>query len=132
MGRQKTQSGDCPCGSGKNYEACCGPLHQGIAAPTPEALMRSRYAAYVLGLEGYLLETWHPDTRPGPLGLAEDAVRWLGLEVVRAPVPEGEAGEVEFVARYKVGGRAHRLRERSRFRRQEGRWYYVDGIFPEA
>lgn len=94
--------------------------------------MRSRYAAYVLGLEAYLLETWHPDTRPGPLGLGEDAVRWLGLEVVQAPVPKGDEGEVEFVARYKVGGRAHRLRERSHFRRQEGRWYYVDGIFPEA
>lgn len=132
MGRQKTQSGGCPCGSGNSYEACCGPLHQGVPAVTPEALMRSRYAAYVLGLEAYLLETWHPGTRPGPLGLGEDAVRWLGLEVVQAPVPKGDEGEVEFVARYKVGGRAHRLRERSRFLLQEGRWYYVDGIFPEA
>jgi len=132
MGRQKTQSGGCPCGSGNSYETCCGPLHQGGPAVTPEALMRSRYAAYVLGLEAYLLETWHPGTRPGPLGLGEDAVRWLGLEVVQAPVPKGDEGEVEFVARYKVGGRAHRLRERSRFRLQEGRWYYVDGIFPDA
>jgi SEC-C motif-containing protein len=122
----------CPCGSGKPYAACCGPLHAGTAAATAEALMRSRYGAYVLGLEEYLLATWHPQTRPAALGLGEEApAKWLGLAVKRHEA-EGDAASVEFVARYKVGGRAHRLHEVSRFRREGGRWYYLDGEFPAS
>lgn len=93
--------------------------------------MRSRYSAYVLGLTDYLHRTWHPTTRPALAELAADAAgKWLGLEVKRH-VPDGDRATVEFVARYKTGGRAHRLHEISRFVRDGGQWLYVDGSFPE-
>jgi SEC-C motif-containing protein len=119
----------CPCGSGKPYAACCGPCHDGTRpAPDAEALMRSRYTAYVRGNAPYLLATWHPDTRPGHLDLDEAPVpRWLGLQVKRHEVLGPEEARVEFVARYKVGGRAFRLHETSRFLCREGVWYYLDG-----
>ena len=90
--------------------------------------MRSRYSAYVLGLEDYLLATWHPSTRPPALNLAESpAPKWLGLGV-RAHSTDGERATVEFVARCRVGGgSAQRMHELSRFVREDGRWYYVDG-----
>ncbi len=130
MGKKKTVVSLCPCGSGRAYENCCQVFHLGEPAPTPEALMRSRYTAYVLGLADYLLATWHPRRRPPHLDLQEDHCQWLGLEILRAPGAEGEAGLVEFVARYKINGRAHRLHEVSRFEREAGRWYYLDGTFP--
>lgn len=118
----------CPCGSGRPYAACCGPLHGGTPAATAEALMRSRYSAYVLGLETYLLATWHSSTRPERLDLAaEPAPKWLGLEVRRHAPADAAHAEVEFVARYRVGGRGQRLRETSRFVREDGAWFYVDG-----
>ncbi len=89
--------------------------------------MRSRYAAYVLKLASYLLATWHPSTRPSSIDL--DTPKWLGLQV-RHHQETGDTATVEFVARYKVGGKAHRLHEVSRFIREDGRWYYVDGEFP--
>ena len=89
--------------------------------------MRSRYSAYVLGLADYLLATWHPSTRPATIEPGPPGLRWLGLTVRDAPPPSGDAGEVEFVARSKLGGRAQRLHERSRFVREHGRWFYVDG-----
>jgi len=89
--------------------------------------MRSRYCAYVRGLEAYLLDTWHSATRPKD-SLAFDArLRWLGLEVRRHVATAGNEAEVEFIARSKLGGRAHRLHETSRFVREGDRWYYVDG-----
>ncbi|WP_027467505.1 YchJ family protein [Deefgea rivuli] len=120
----------CPCGRATTYELCCGVYHAGIAAPTPESLMRSRYSAYVLGLADYLQATWHPSTRAAELDLSADAgVKWLGLKVDFAieTGEDGNEGEVHFVARYKVGGKAHRLSEHSRFVRENGRWFYVDG-----
>ena len=118
----------CPCGLSRPYEACCGALHAGAAAADAESLMRSRYAAYVLGCEDYLLATWTPATRPERLDLdAEPAAKWLGLEVRRHESTGADTAIVEFVARYKIGGRACRLRETSRFVRENGRWYYVDG-----
>ncbi len=93
--------------------------------------MRSRYSAYVLGLEAYLLATWHPSTRPDRLGLGEDGpCRWLGLEVRRHEMFGDDRAAVEFVARCRVAGRGRRLHEFSDFRREDGRWYYVDGSFP--
>jgi SEC-C motif-containing protein len=97
-------------------------------APTAEALMRSRYTAYTLQREDYLLATWHSSTRPSSLGLAEDThTKWLGLEVKRHEQQDADHAIVEFVARFKVNGRAHRLHEVSRFVREDGRWIYVDG-----
>lgn len=90
--------------------------------------MRSRYSAYVLGLEDYLLATWHNSTRPAALNLsAGPRPKWLGLQV-ETQVHGDDAATVEFVARCKVGGRAQRLHETSRFVREEGCWYYVDGV----
>lgn len=90
--------------------------------------MRSRYSAYVLALEDYLLASWHASTRPPSLELRADTqTKWLGLKVLRH-VADGDRAIVEFVARYKVGGgSAVRLHETSRFVREDGRWFYVDG-----
>lgn len=121
----------CPCGQPKDYVECCGAYHAGSAAPTAEALMRSRYSAYVLGLESYLLDTWHASTRP--TDAAPDATtRWLGLAIKRFEATGADRALVEFVARYKIAGRAHRLHETSRFVREDGRWFYVDGDVDEA
>ena len=123
----------CPCGLNAHLADCCGRYHGGTPAPTAEALMRSRYSAYVLGLEDYLLATWHASTRPASLDLTGDtATRWLGLSVKRHEVIDETHAIVEFVARHKIGGRAYRLHEVSRFVREEGRWFYVDGEFPNG
>ncbi len=122
----------CPCRSSSNedapYTACCKKWHTGLAegvhASTPETLMRSRYSAYVVGLIDYLLATWHPSTSPGELELSP--VKWIDLEV-RHTETSGDAGVVEFVARCRVNGRAERIHEISRFVREQGRWYYIDG-----
>jgi SEC-C motif-containing protein len=120
---------ECPCGSGKPYAVCCGHfIESNEPAPTAETLMRSRYTAYTLLREDYLLATWHTSTRPASLGLAADAAtKWIGLEVKHHEQQDTDHAIVEFVARYKVNGRAHRLHEVSRFVREDGRWFYVDG-----
>lgn len=124
----RTPATPCPCGSGKTYTQCCGTFHAGVAAPDAERLMRSRYSAYVLGREDYLLATWHPDTRPATLELdVPPRPHWLGLEVKSHAVADAGRATVEFVARYKCNGRAFRLHETSRFVRAGGRWFYVDG-----
>ena len=121
----------CPCGDPAGYTECCGPLHEGIkVAGTAEQLMRSRYSAYVLRREDYLLATWHPDTRPASLRLAaqQPAPTWLGLEIRRGQTVDDDHATVEFVARYRLGGgRAQRQHESSRFVREHGSWYYLDG-----
>lgn len=89
--------------------------------------MRSRYAAYVLDLRDYVLATWHPSTRPAVVTPAPAGLRWLGLQVRRHEHLGPDEAVVEFVARSKLGGRAQRLHEVSRFLRESGRWYYVDG-----
>ncbi|HSM98713.1 MAG TPA: YchJ family metal-binding protein [Gallionella sp.] len=120
----------CPCG-GADYATCCGRYHNGAPAPDAASLMRSRYSAYALKLESYLLATWHSSTRPAALGLAADNTKWLGLEVKDHLPGSADRATVEFVARYKTGGRAGRLHEVSRFVREDGRWFYVDGGFVE-
>lgn len=90
--------------------------------------MRSRYAAYALGLADYVLATWHPSTRPLELDLATaPQPRWIGLRIIAVALQDAQHGTVEFVARYRLGGRAHHLHEISRFVREDGRWYYLDG-----
>ncbi|TAJ78854.1 MAG: hypothetical protein EPO42_07135 [Gallionellaceae bacterium] len=125
----KKQSPLCPCGSNKPYTDCCARYVDGKeTTPTAEALMRSRYTAYTMLREDYLLATWHPSTRPSALGLAEnEATKWLDLDVKRHEQQGTDRAIVEFGARYKVHGRAHRLHEVSRFVREEGLWFYVDG-----
>ena len=121
----------CPCGrttargAALQLADCCGPILAGEAAATAEQLMRSRYTAFVLGRVEHVLATWHASTRPAELSL--DAHKWLGLEVRRHALTGLDSAEVEFVARFRVGGKAVRQHERSRFVREGGRWFYLDG-----
>lgn len=101
------------------------PYHQGQPALTALALMRSRYSAYALKLEAYVLSTWHPSTRPAELDLQEDYARWLGLTILAQRELTDTTAMVEFIARYKINGRAHRLHEISRFAR--GRIWVLRG-----
>lgn len=120
----------CDCGAPQPYAACCGRYHAGplhLQAPSAEALMRSRYTAFVRDLTDYLLATWHPSTRPSTLEPNPAGLRWLGLEVRRHSAQDADHATVEFVARSKLGGRAQRLHETSRFVRDDKRWFYVDG-----
>jgi SEC-C motif domain protein len=119
------QSERCPCGSGAAYDECCGPAHAGQPPATAEGLMRSRYSAFALGDEAYLLRSWHPEARPRSAA-PERGLRWTGLEILatRGGGLFDAEGEVEFRARYSRGGRDGELRERSRFVRHDGVWVY--------
>ena len=121
----------CACGSGLDYMACCGRFIDGSAAAvTAEELMRSRYSAYVKGNESYLLATWHHSTRPEALALDEHPVAWEGLEIVRVVggKKKDRKGRVEFIASFEDAGRISVLHEKSRFIRENGYWYYLDGL----
>ncbi len=120
----------CPCGQGV-FEQCCGRfLLHGEEPQNALELMRSRYSAYYLQEEDYLKRTWFPTTRPsGILIDKQNGIKWMALEIIRHDEQDGEA-MVEFVARYKVVGKAQKLHEVSRFIRDEGRWFYLDGEFP--
>ena len=112
-----------------SFAACCARyLNDFDNSPAPDAisLMRSRYSAFVLNRTDYLLATWHASTRPADLS-PDDATKWLGLEVRRHIVIDAENAKVEFVARYRTVGRGARIHELSRFVREAGRWYYLDG-----
>ncbi|MFC2992337.1 YchJ family protein [Halomonas tibetensis] len=115
----------CPCGSGRPLTDCCARHHAGVPAPTPEALMRSRYSAFVLDLPDYLLATWHPSSRPSSLG-ADAATVWKRLEVLESG-EEDERGWVHFRATFREGKHWSLLEESSRFVREAGRWFYLDG-----
>ncbi len=124
----------CPCGrlDAKKqplpYMTCCGQyIDNDEIATDAESLMRSRYSAFVLEKADYLLSTWHVSHRPATLDF-ESNVKWLGLLVQNHTVIDSQHAEVTFVARQRDStGRANRLHERSRFVREQGRWYYVDG-----
>ena len=141
----RTRDFACPCRAREpasvTYLDCCGRWHAGLddgeRAPTPEALMRSRYSAYALAqgrgtgsppLLDYLLKTWHPSTAPGDMELGP--LQWTGLDVLHQE-SSGDAAVVEFVAHHKVNGRAGKLREVSRFVREAGAWLYVDGVMTQ-
>ena len=130
----------CPCRKKSetvSYSDCCGRYHAGLQAPTAEALMRSRYTAFALRDEAYLVATWHPTTRPERLDLAADQ-EWLLLRIA-AVHTDGHEATVEFTARSKINGRSHVLHELSNFLYEpisrtgsdscagSGRWYYLDG-----
>ena len=122
----------CPCGgrpAGSPYRACCGRYTEHLAdtpAPDAQALMRSRYTAFVRGDAAYLQATWHASTRPLEVS-PDEKTRWLGLAIKRHEPTGDDRALVEFVARYRIAGRAQRLHEVSRFVHEDGRWYYVDG-----
>ena len=111
------------------YANCCGRFVDHVDdAPAPDAehLMRSRYSAFVNERADYLLATWHSNTRPASLDFEVDA-KWLGLDMREHSVTGADTAEVEFVARYRIAGRAVRMHERSHFMRENGRWFYLDG-----
>ena len=143
---------ECPCGSGALLRACCGrylacvaqdrvpaaeaTVHDaavaaavlGAGAPTAEALMRSRYTAFVLRDAAYLLATWATSTRPENLSTSATTIwKRLLIQDTVAGGPEEARGEVAFTAAYTDGGGRGRQQERSRFERADGRWVYVDG-----
>ena len=125
--------GDCPCGSRRHYADCCGPIVDGAPAATAEALMRSRYSAYVNAEFDHIEATHAPEVkgdfnRSSAESMALDA-KWMGLEIrdVTGGGPDDQAGTVEFVTRFKRGGENYVHHELGRFRRDGGRWVYVDG-----
>ena len=124
----------CPCGSGRDEAACCGPIVAGAPAPTALALMRSRYTAYVRGAIEHIVGSHDASTRATIDVAAATAwsrdTAWLGLEIVataRGGATDDD-GEVEFVVRGVTRGAPFTQRERSRFRKVDGRWFYVDGV----
>ncbi|MEX0167724.1 YchJ family protein [Streptomyces sp. LMG1-1-1.1] len=127
-----TATSPCPCGLDAAYGQCCGRFHTGTGAtaPTAELLMRSRYSAFVVRDEAYLLRTWAPATRPHDVDF-DPALRWAGLDIEAAT--DGTAfhqhGTVTFTARFVHDGEPGTLHERSRFARHDGAWVYVDGDF---
>lgn len=127
----------CPCGSGSQYSLCCQPyLRDECAPPTPARLMRSRYSAYVMQDADYLLATWHPGARHEALKADISAsfahTQWLGLTVFEeAAGKDSSEGYVSFVARFQDRGHESAIIKRSRFLKESGRWYYVDGTRPQ-
>ena len=120
----------CRCGSGLEYGECCEPYHSGDRQPvTAESLMRSRFTAFALRNEAYLLATWDAAKRPPTVGFSKNAVEWKQLEIVSTK--KGGAGDskgiVQFKAFYLQDGETYVVNEISRFRTVRGRWYYLDG-----
>jgi SEC-C motif-containing protein len=125
------RSNACPCGTGEPYLQCCGRFHLGDAkAPTAEALMRSRYSAFALALEPYLLRTWHPSTRPERLDLSGDDRRFTGLQILETTggSPLHTQGTVRFRADYIDAEGPGSQTEHSTFERIGPDWYYVDAV----
>lgn len=113
----------CPCGSGKTLASCCQPYINGtLVAPTAEALMRSRYSAYAIHDEQYLLNSWHVSTRPDHID-ADPSVQWIRLKIIDA---DSSQNHVEFVATFRLNGKAFKLCENSRFVFEEGQWFYLE------
>lgn len=117
----------CPCGAQKLYSNCCQPLHQGQEASDAEALMRSRFSAFSLHLEDYLLSSWHPVTRPEEIQL-DTETQWKRLEIINS-TNDQQQGSVHFKAYYKEQGHWHLLEETSKFLFEKGHWYYHSGNY---
>jgi len=126
----------CPCGSGLQYSLCCESYLNGNALPdTPESLMRSRYSAYVKHDTAYLVATWHPSCHAERFSASIEEsyahTHWRGLTILSSEIlPDKPQGYVTFFARFTENGRESFIHERSRFLREEQRWYYIDGTFP--
>jgi len=120
----------CPCGGSKSYEQCCGLYIDKTKLPeTAEQLMRSRYTAYVLQNDNYLLDTWHPNTRPDEKPSDDDNTKWTRLEILRTEdgLISDTKGIVEFIAHCEVKGIKSHVHETSQFVREDNRWFYLDG-----
>lgn len=120
----------CPCDSNLDYSSCCEPFISGVlAAPTAEALMRSRYTAYTQDDNSYLLRTWHSDTRPTDNPGYDDGTIWTGLKILRTEAGDADdsQGVVEFIASCERKGVASQLHETSHFSREDNQWLYIEG-----
>lgn len=120
----------CPCGSGDLFSNCCAPIIQNQGkAETAEQLMRSRYTAFTLADNKYLMESWAPETRPGEMNTEDDAIQWIGLEIESCEQGSAvdEDGSVTFTAGFLSSGHLCFLHEKSRFVKRDGLWYYLDG-----
>lgn len=122
----------CPCGSGLFFDLCCRRFLAGETLPqTPLELMRSRYTAYTRRDSHYIRNTWYPGSRPDNAMEIDPAIKWIRLEIIRSQTSQND-GLVEFIAYCKVNGRARKMHETSRFLRENGQWYYLDGAFNES
>lgn len=130
-------SNRCPCGSALEYSVCCQPYLSGVEnAPDPGHLMRSRYTAFVEKRADYLIQTWHPSCHAAEFRQEIEAgfagTEWLGLTVFeQADGSHSGEGLVSFVARFSEKGKTGAIIERSRFLKENGRWYYIDGTRPQ-
>jgi SEC-C motif-containing protein len=124
----RDDSSRCPCDSGDVFGSCCAPLLAGTAAPTADRLMRSRYTAFVLRDASHLRATWHPSTRPAEIEI-EDDLQWRRLVILDRDGggPFDREGTITFEAHWRQGDERGSMRERSRFVRENRRWFYVDG-----
>ncbi|MDX1810719.1 MAG: YchJ family metal-binding protein, partial [Gammaproteobacteria bacterium] len=127
-------SDKCPCGSGKKYSECCQPIIEGDKlAETAEALMRSRYSAYVKNDFEHVYNSYHPDTKQhftlDAIKEQADEIKWVGLSVVETEQGQADDSEgyVTFSAQYQMNGQTHYLNEKSHFVKVDGRWLYVNG-----
>lgn len=119
----KKDKESCPCGSGNTLPNCCQPYIDGtLAVPTAEALMRSRYSAYAIHDEQYLLDSWHESTRPENID-ADPSVQWIRLKIIDT---DSSQNCVEFVATFRLNGKADKFCEKSRFVFEDGRWFYLE------
>ena len=127
----KKKNKPCPCGSDSIYRLCCGRFIEGDGIPeTPEQLMRSRYTAYTIQNDSYLLATWHSSTRPASLSVENELpVKWVELTIVRAmDVKKDDTNAVvEFIALFKLNGKSEQMHEVSEFVKEEGCWFYCKG-----
>jgi len=130
----------CPCGSSLNYNLCCGRYHKGkLHAPTAEALMRSRYSAYVLGHTHYIYRTWDKQNRPPLAVLKEDnSQQFTHLEIISTTKgnKEDSSGTVEFIASYHITEQisaeskkdVFKHHENSYFEKQNNKWKYINTL----
>lgn len=121
----------CPCLSGNHYDQCCGPYHAGAPAPTPLALMRSRYSGYALKKIDYIIETTHPTLRKTSKNREEiakfsDETSFDGLDIL-----EAEGDYVTFRAHLSRGGQDVSFTEKSHFEKVDGKWKYQSGVLTE-
>jgi len=124
------KKGQCPCCSGRQFEDCCSPvLHDQSLATTAEQLMRSRYTAFTLANNDYLIKSWAVQTRPEEIQTEDDSTQWLGLEIEECEngKPADATGSVTFTASFLSGGHLCKLHEKSVFIREDNLWYYLDG-----
>jgi SEC-C motif-containing protein len=125
----------CLCGSGLNYEQCCGLFHSGQQLPgTAESLMRSRFTAYARRDADYLLASWDSSNRPAAIDFSKETAEWQSLRIISSKKggAKDSKGIVEFKAFYRQDGIEYFMHEISRFIKSGQRWLYIDGVIKAA